>query len=265
MTLAIIFSVIGFVSGTYLIFLVLLFVFQEKLIFQRVKPDFLVYKRLALRAITIKAKDGIFLQGWHSKGQTLNKKSKKCLIYFGGNAQDTSTMLPVLEGFNVDELFTFNYRGYGLSEGSPSEKKLYSDALEIFDYVQAQHTNSELIIIGHSLGSAIAGYVAKHRPLSKLILLCPLHSISKIGKERFYVPTFAIKHRFELASTAKNIHTETLVIIAQNDTIIPLTHSKTIFINLPKNKMIQTISDCNHNELFETPSTIEKINFFIDK
>ena len=185
---------LGSILGAYALYTLLLFISQDIFIFPKPKPNYLTYKRLASSELHFTTQDGISLQGWKTSGFLPLTEANKIIIYFGGNGQDTSSMMSIFQEFDVSTIFTFNYRGYGLSEGKPSEKNLTKDALEIFDFVQSNNPNSEIIVMGHSLGSAIAGYVARHKHPSKLILLCPLHSISKIASENFHILKYLVRH-----------------------------------------------------------------------
>lgn len=256
-------SIIGFAIGAYFIYSLLLFLFQEKLIFQKIKPNLLSYKKLKPFTISLVTNDQITLYGWFITNNSLSEVNDTTLIYFGGNAQDVSTMLPILEQIQVNRAYTFNYRGYGLSTGKPSEASLYSDAIAIVNQIRKQHQSSNIILMGHSLGSAIAGYTANHTNPSKLILLCPLHSITKIATNRYYVPSFLINHKFSLAKTAKTIATPSLILLADNDSIIPANHSITTFNNLGNYKEFKKIPNSDHNDLFQNNETLTTINNFL--
>lgn len=204
--------------------------------------------------------DGTNIQGWCVKGES-DRYSQ--LIYFGGNAQDVSSMASYLRRFDIANVYIFNYRGYGLSEGKPSEEKIYSDAIEIYDYVIKTNPNSETSIIGHSLGSAVAGHIAKHRNVSKLILLCPLHSVSKIAKKRLAAASIVLSNKFNLQETSKKIKSNTLVLVAEQDNIIPLSHSLDTFNNLNGEKYFIPLQNRGHNDVFDSDDAYKHINDFL--
>lgn len=256
-------SILGFVIGAYVIYLLLLFFFQEQLIFQKVKPNLLSYKKLSPLEIHLITNDGITLHGWSTSNHNASELHDSTLIYFGGNAQDVSTMLPILEELQVKHAYTFNYRGYGLSEGIPSEKNLYADSIEIVNQIKSQHKDTKIILMGHSLGSAVAGFVASQTPPSKLILLCPLHSISKIATSRYQAPSSFIKHNFSLVKTAKLIKSPSLILLAENDSVIPESHSLATIKHLTNNKAVIKIPNCGHNDLFQETETLLTINRFL--
>lgn len=252
-------------SGAYFIYISALYLAQSHLIFYPRKPDFLSYRKFADFSEELRTKDGIKLQGWTIPARKTIIQQPLHLIYFGGNAQEASSMIPLLQELNFGLISIFNYRGYGLSEGSPCESSLYSDALEVYDFINRKYSGSDIIIMGHSLGSAIAGHVAQSRNPNKLILSSPLHSIEKIAKERFYAPKFAIKYRFALSETAQNINTETLILIAKDDSIIPNHHSHETASCLAGISSVKELTNVDHNELLCSIAAIDAINAFIIK
>lgn len=255
---------VGSLSGAYLLYISALYLGQDHLIFFPGKPDFLNYRKLANFSVELRTKDGTKLQGWTVPTKESIGRQPLHLIYFGGNAQEASSMLPLLQDLNFDLISIFNYRGYGLSEGSPSESSLYRDSLEIYDSINEKHPESNIIVMGHSLGSAIAGYVARNRNPAKLILSSPLHSIEKIAKERFYAPSFAIKHRFSLQQSAKYIESEVLALVAKEDSVIPNHHSYETLQNIPKLRSLNEIAGVDHNSLLYSNAAKKIINNFIN-
>jgi pimeloyl-ACP methyl ester carboxylesterase len=181
--------------------------------------------------------DGVALHGW-----LLNKEEKQLIIYYGGNAEEVSCSIDDFEGLKNYSILLMNYRGYGKSGGSPSEKQLFSDALEIFDSItnmlDIQPENR--VLFGRSLGSGIALYVASMRKVSSVILVTPFDSIRNIIRDKIpIIPVdILLKHPFHSLSYAKDVTCPSLVIIAQNDRVIKNKYS----INLVKNMG----GDCEH-------------------
>lgn len=253
----------GSLSGAYILYISALYLAQGRIIFFPSPPDFLNYRKLARFSVDLCTKDGTKLQGWSAPTNVPSVKHDQHLIYFGGNAQEASAMIPLLQELNLGLVSTFNYRGYGLSEGAPSEITLYQDALEIYDSISKKHPNSNIIVMGHSLGSAVAGHVARHRNPEKLILSSPLHSIEKIAAERFYAPSFAIKHRFSLQQSAKHIESKVLALVAKGDSVIPNHHSYETLQNIPQLISAEELTGVDHNSLLYSPTAKIIINNFI--
>ena len=120
----------------------------------------------------------------------LNEGRSEALLYFGGNAEAVIyNAEDFLTAFPLHTVYLFNYRGYGESTGHPTEKGIFSDALLLFDKVQEKH--QKISVIGRSLGSGVAVYLASKRPLNKLALITPYDSIKSLGQSKFIIfPVF---------------------------------------------------------------------------
>jgi len=248
----------------YTAYIALLFSLQEKLIFPAPPKNYLLYEALKDSSLSI-THEGSSLQGWKVPGT--NPGSGLVAIYFGGNGEDVAASITNLKRIPAETIYTFNYRGYGLSSGSPSEKLLYEDALRIVDVVKESHPNSQIVIIGYSLGSAIAGYAAAQTKPSYLILFAPLHSIERIAKERFgpFIFPAIIKHKFNLFKTAKDIKAKTLIICAGYDLVINPLHSQDTSEAISGFKKMITINNAGHNDLLLKEEAFKLIQDFISK
>ncbi|PUA30936.1 MAG: hypothetical protein B0W54_08375 [Cellvibrio sp. 79] len=173
------------------------------------------------------------------------------IIYFGGNAENVGLSIPsLLAAFPDKAIYAMHYRGYGGSEGVPSEEALVKDALFLLDHIKKSH--SDIIVIGRSLGSGIATQLANKRQVHRLILITPFDSIQNIATGRF--PFFPIhlllKDKFESWKYAQNIFTPTTIIIAEFDEVIPLRNSKNLLASFPPGiaKLI-VIPNTGHNSI----------------
>ena len=207
-------------------FPLLMYLAQDSLIFH---PQPLDESRRAALAQTrpveslfIHAQDGTRLHAWHLKGDPL-------IIYFGGNAEEVSWMMddaakraPGAGWLLVD------YRGYGSSGGSPSEKALVSDALQWYDHFKSVQT---IYLFGRSLGSGVAVQLAAQRPAAGLILVAPFDSLVEVGKRHYpFLPVnWLLRHRFDSVAAAPKINARLLCIVASHDEIIPAAHAKRLY------------------------------------
>jgi pimeloyl-ACP methyl ester carboxylesterase len=162
-----------------------------------------------------------------------------------------------------------NFRGYGKSAGRPSEKDLFSDALEIFDTIQAQNKDRPICLIGRSLGSGVACYVASSRKIKSLILITPFDSIRSVAQGQYAIIPIGplLKHPFDSMTYSQKITVPTLFLLAQSDVLIPRKNSLTLFEHWPSTKSKFIVPDSDHNNMlwnqFGRPKLIDYINEFI--
>jgi len=172
----------------------------------------------------------------------LNEGHKNAILYFGGNAESMAQSADyIAQQFPKFTCYLMDYRGFGSSTGEPSEKALYQDALALYDEVAKKH--ERISIGGRSLGSGIATYVAAHREVSKLALITPYDSIVSVAQGRYplYPASLLLKDKYDSLSRAKKIKSETFIVIAQNDKVIPRVHVQRLIDAFQKEQLKVTI------------------------
>lgn len=151
---------------------------------------------------------------------------ENAVIYFGGNAEDVYHNADDFRRHLPDRsVYLVNYRGYGGSGGSPTEQALYADALAVRDRLQERHEH--IAVIGRSLGSGVATYLASHRPVERLVLATPHDSAAAVAQLMYpvYPVRWMLKDRYESVSHAPRITAPTLLLVAEHDKIISPSHS----------------------------------------
>ncbi|MES2317908.1 MAG: alpha/beta fold hydrolase [Pseudomonadota bacterium] len=178
------------------------------------------------------------------------------VIYFGGNAEDVSGSLPTLaEAFPKHALYLMHYRGYGGSSGKPSQAAVFADALAMFDQLHAQHPN--ITLIGRSLGSGVAVYLASVRPAVRLVLVTPYDSLGELAARRFpmFPVSFLLTDTFESWRYAPLITVPTTLVAASDDEVIPRSSSKLLFTRFkPGVARWVDIPRSGHNTLSDHPA-----------
>ena len=211
---------------------------QRSLIFYP-QPGAFVYKDHAFE-VSI---DGINLRGW-----VLNEGCDSVLFYFGGNNENIQMNITRFERwFPQYTVYLVNYRGYGKSEGAPSEAALFHDALCLYDrFAEKYNTVS---IIGRSLGSGVACHVASMRRVDKLALITPYDSINNVGKNKYwYIPVqFLLQDKFESWKKVDKITASIIVFTAIGDDVIPNVRTENLlrFFKQSKPRVIE-IEDTTH-------------------
>lgn len=217
--------------------------------------------------IDINTKDGIKIKGWFVK----NSKAEKSplIIYFGGNAEEVSNLIGKADQFNEWSLTLINYRGYGQSEGKPNEKCLFDDAISIYDYFSKRDDidANRIILMGRSLGSGVAIYLAKNRPVKALILVTPYDSMTSIAKEKVPVLPISLilKNRFDSISRASSIKIPMLALVAEKDSTIPPNHAKRLVEKWGGKYILKIIEGKDHNSISSNEEYWKSIKEFLSE
>ncbi len=196
---------------------------------------------------------GASLNGW-----LVNRKYRRecLLIYYGGNAEDIYYNIDEFEALQMATLFVA-YRGYGSSSGKPGEKAFFSDALAVYDDVVQQFSPDKVFLMGRSIGSGVASYVASKRTVSGTILVTPFDSIVSVAQSFYpWLPVkLLLKHRFESTRYVATVTSpflvkgETTSVYIENadhgniDMYPAYWHSIISFINEERMGTVETIAD----------------------
>ena len=139
------------------------------------------------------------LRGWLLRAA--GREPAPLLIYFGGNAEEASWVLSELAHIPGWSALVVNYRGYGQSEGAPSERALFADALALYDQAikRLDIEPHRVVAMGRSLGTGVATYLASQRPIAAVILVSPYDSLVSIAQRAYpFLPVrLLLKHRFD--------------------------------------------------------------------
>jgi len=247
-------------SSVYLLISAYLYLFQRNLIYFPVSLD------PAFRAQEIVVENlDVKLHGW-----VLNPGRTKAVIYFGGNSELVTHRSHYFETVFADySVYLVNYRGYGKSEGNPSESALFSDALAIYDHIRESHVSDGKVSItayGRSLGSGVAVYLAANRKLEQLILLTPYDSIAEVAQKLYplFPVRWLIKDRFDSASRAAEITIPVLIGGAELDRVIDLQHTLALRQRFTRARVkYQQIKGAAHNDIIDFPQYRTLVERFI--
>lgn len=239
-------SLLATIAAVYLLFCILLYAVQRHLIFfptpEADMPN-MPYIVLDTGAVRVKV--------W-----TLNPGRGRGLLYFGGNAENVADSIPAFASLFPDRtVYLVNYRGFGGSSGTPDEAGLEADALLAYDYFAKKHRS--LAVMGRSIGSAVAAYVASERPVEKLILVTPFDTLENVACHHYpWLPVGVIlKDRYDTASLGLKITTDTLIVATTDDEVIPYRLSRRLGDTLI-NASVQRVelSEVGHNTVHLHPA-----------
>lgn len=209
---------------------------------------------------------------WLETGQARLKiwqvnEGKQAIIYFGGNAETVELNIPDFKPLLKDfAIYLVNYRGYGGSSGTPSEQALFHDALAIYDALIKHHDS--IHVIGRSLGSGVASYLAQQREIEKLVLITPFDSVRNVAQRHYplFPVKWLIKDPFDSLRLAESIDNPTLILIAEKDEVVPLAHSQNLIEALSLAKVeAHVIRGSHHNNITDSPATMKYLQQFLLK
>ena len=214
----------------------------------------------------ITAADGVSLHGWkiHAENKTAGN-----ILFFHGNGDNVSTQLPntfwlAKEGY---DLYVYDYRGYGLSQGEPDLDDTISDMeLMIAHAVQQLPEDEKLIVIGHSLGGSMAIYAVAHSAhrerIEALITVEAFSDYHDITQEMLAKSWVTWLFQWPLSYTISNAYSPldsvglispvpVCVIHSKNDEMIEMYHADRLFEAALEPKSRVTL-DSGHNNVFVT-------------
>ncbi len=200
------------------------------------------------------------------KTTLLNKGRQNAIIYLGGNGEAVDLNAKAFsQTFPNESIYLLKYRGYSGSPGSPSEAALYSDALALYDSIKDKYSN--ISVIGRSLGSGIASYLASKRPITKLTLITPFDSIQSIAQDAYpiFPMRLLLKDKYDSLSRVNAIKAKTLFLIAENDQFVSRKHSSHLINAFPASQIhVEIIRNSGHNTLSNQPIYYNLLNKFIE-
>lgn len=216
------------------------------------------------------AGDGVRLHGWFVP----HRGARSTLVWFHGNAGNISHRvdnIKLLHDKVKVNVFIFDYRGYGRSEGRPSETGTYRDGEAALDLLRAKvgaHAG-KIILFGRSLGAAVAVEMATRFDSQGLILESPFISVAEMARVVLpYLPVGALlRSRYDVGSKIKNIKVPLLVLHGDRDEIVPLSHGKAVFDAAPEPKKFFIIAGAGHNDTYivGSDSYFGQLRDFIDQ
>lgn len=131
------------------------------------------------------------------------------------------------------------YRGYGRSGGSPSEKAIVADARAFHERLLARPEidKQRIVLHGRSLGSAVAAQLAAHHPPAAVVLESPFISINAMAA-RYFVPSFLVRHSFRTDLVLPKLGRPVLILHSTDDEIVPYSHGKRLHELTPGSKLV---------------------------
>ena len=213
--------------------------------------------------------DGLKLHGWklHAEKGSVDQKTAGSILFFHGNGDNVSTQLPntfwlAKEGY---DLYVFDYRGYGLSQGEAELDATINDMELMIAYVVNQlPENEKLIVMGHSLGASMAIYsVAHSNYLARIEALISIEAFSDyhdVTQDVLSTSWLFWLFQWPLSFTVDNSYrpldsielispVPVLIIHSESDEMIEMYHAERLYEAAKEPKSFKLINS-NHNNVF---------------
>ena len=220
------FTFLGFAAIGYAGFCALIYLLQDQMLFYPRPSDSRAVTQLQPWQRSINTSQTA-LSGWLIPAR--DPENAPLVFYFGGNAEDVGVTGLELSR-NADANFVLmNYRGYGASEGTPSETALFDDALLAYDkFTDTTLHNGKIVAFGRSLGSGVGVYLGSQRRVDAMVLVTPYDSMRNVARHHYpWLPvSLLIKHPFDSVVLAPDLDIHALFLVAEHDEVIPPTHSR---------------------------------------
>ena len=222
--------------------------------------------KIGARDVWLHAADGVKLNAWWVE----SPGSHVATLFLHGNAGNlthrTNHMLAIREAGS--SVLVLDYRGYGRSEGRPSEAGLYADAEAAYEHLLAAgYTPDRIVLHGESLGTAVAVELASRRPCAGLILEAPFNAAREVARGVLPVLGPMVIRCFDSRERIKRVHVPLLVIHGDRDTIIPPALGRALFEAANEPKTFWSVPGADHNALREACGAeyVERLRAFYGK
>jgi uncharacterized protein len=207
--------------------------------------------------------NGAELEGWSAT------PADGCIdgvvLYFGGRNENVAWVPDMASFAPRQAIYAFNYRGFGESTGRASERRAKADAQAIHDFVARRETTTRLALIGRSLGTAVALWLAREAAPKRLVLISPFESVAEVARTRRFgwLAAPLMTQRFDCAELATSHAGATLVLLAQADASIPHDRSLRLCAHLPGAPELRVVAGTTHQSLPRSTATQRAIAQFL--
>jgi fermentation-respiration switch protein FrsA (DUF1100 family) len=214
---------------------------------------------LAHEEVYFTTSDGVRLHGWFVPATGV----RWTILWFHGNAGNISHRLHLLQQmhrYTHSNVFLFDYRQYGRSQGKISERGTYLDASAALQTLQQRfHLDpTSIVLFGQSLGSAVAIDLAQRTPCRGLILEAPFTSVADMAALTFpFLPIGRLlRTRYDSLRKITHVTVPILILHGDRDEVVPFSHSQRLFAAANEPKTFFPIPGASHNDVHQVGGAV---------
>lgn len=212
--------------------------------------------------LTLTTPDGLKLQAWYLPPP----EDRPLVLYFHGNGGNLTGAGELFETLRQLELgvLAVDYRGYGQSQGEPSEQGLYLDALTTYEEaVRRGFKPEQIILYGHSLGGGVATYLAQERPCARLILTATFTSTTDVARHRKGEAAARQIDGYDNLARIKHLRNPVFIMHGDKDETIPFEMGQKLHEACPDSTFWR-VEGAGHNDLRDHPEFGRRLKSFVD-
>lgn len=249
------------ILSIYVIVCVVFYFFQEKFIFypDKLDKDYTFHFDQNFEEMQIQMEDGLRLNGLLFKA----KSSKGLIFYLHGNAgalNSWGSIAPFYTEMGYD-VFFLDYRGFGKSEGHiSSQEQLFTDIQTVYNKMEELYDQHKIIVLGYSIGTCPATWLASNNNPGMLILQAPYYSLTDVIINIFpLMPRFLIEYKLETYTYITDCRMPVIIFHGDNDRVINYSNSLRLKELLKPSDILITLNGEGHNNITENAQYQSKL------
>lgn len=263
-------SFIGLCLLLYSVIMIVFYLFQAKLFFTPVyyrNEEKLSEIAESLSFLSLASEDETILEGVLYQP---DNASDKIILYFGGVQQDAVALVQKFAShYEQMPFITYNYRGYGKSEGKPSQAKLFVDAMHIYDdlMIRYNYKPEDVILMGYSLGSGVASFLGSQRLVKEILLIAPFDSVYEVMKKRYPFSGihWILKQRFPSTDFVPLINVPVHIYAGSDDRVVNIKHARMLKNYVNNLAGFYEYGNITHNDMLFNEDVTQHIKEVLEK
>ncbi len=194
--------------------------------------------------------------------------AKGDILYFHGNAGSLDRWGDYAHRFTAKgyNILMIDYRGYGKSDGKPSEANFYEDGQKAYDWIRQKSSAQNLIIYGRSIGCGVATHIASKNPAKLLIMETPFNSMHDVVQTRypFLILKIPLRHRFPNDENLHKIDYPVHIFHGTKDKVVPYNCTLKLKKHFKSGDQFYTIKNAGHNDLINFPEFNKTLDMILE-
>lgn len=261
------FTLSTFFAIIYLLVVAYVYFNQSEMVFKATKlaSDFKFDYNNDFEEVNFPSFDGENLHGLLFKAQN----SKGLVFYLHGNAGNLSTWGNISEIYTDlgYDIYILDYRGFGKSNGNvESEEQVHKDVSLVYRNVIKKYDQQKIVIIGYSIGTGLASYLASNNHADKLILQAPFYNFTTLSEQMVpFMPNFLKKFSFKTNTLIPKIKCPIYIFHGNKDQLISYENSVRLSKLLKPNDLFFTLENQNHIGINENEDYQQQLKLILEK